>query len=121
MTGPERYREAERLMKATATSGPVISERDTWQQRQALVHAVLALAPAAGESSGSPLWAIPAAHDRAPGGGRGMRREARRVVFTSGAPQSAAAATVLARCWSQGHALACPHLPAVPLGGPRRP
>jgi hypothetical protein len=32
MTGPEHYREAERLMKATATSGPGVDDRDTWQQ-----------------------------------------------------------------------------------------
>jgi hypothetical protein len=36
MTGPEHYRKAEKLLTESATSGPSISERDTWQQRQAL-------------------------------------------------------------------------------------
>jgi hypothetical protein len=43
MDGPAHYRKAEKLLNETATSGPSISERDTWQQRQALVHAILAL------------------------------------------------------------------------------
>jgi hypothetical protein len=46
MTGPEHYRRAEKLLKETATSGPEVTARDTWQQRQALVHAILALAAA---------------------------------------------------------------------------
>jgi hypothetical protein len=33
MTGPEHYRKAERLLRETATSGPDVTERDTWQQR----------------------------------------------------------------------------------------
>jgi hypothetical protein len=43
---PRTLPQSRKLLKETATSGPDVTERDTWQQRQALVHAILALAAA---------------------------------------------------------------------------
>jgi hypothetical protein len=51
MDGPAHYRKAEKLLNETATSGPSIRERDTWQQRQALVHAILAFTAASADDA----------------------------------------------------------------------
>ena len=43
-TGPEHYRQAEEHLAHAASAGPGESESAEWNQRQAQVHATLALA-----------------------------------------------------------------------------
>ncbi|MBV9207395.1 MAG: hypothetical protein JO037_18785 [Actinobacteria bacterium] len=58
MTGTEHYREAEwHLLRSTKLDAESTGELATWHQRQAQVHATLALAAATALGSGSGKWA----------------------------------------------------------------
>lgn len=57
MTGTEHYREAEwHLSRAARSDTDQPDELSAWHQRQALVHATLALAAATALGSGSGQW-----------------------------------------------------------------
>ena len=59
MRGPEHYREAERLLRFAAASDD-LGAIDKWRQRQAQVHATLALAAATALSAGDDYHAVQA-------------------------------------------------------------
>lgn len=58
MTGTEHYREAEwHLLRSAKLDADMSGELSAWHQRQAQVHATLALAAATALGSGSGKWA----------------------------------------------------------------
>jgi hypothetical protein len=58
MTGTEHYREAEwHLLRSARSNTDEPGELSAWHQRQAQVHATLALAAATALGSGSGKWA----------------------------------------------------------------